>query len=78
MEIRVEHSGDSLNDVCNALEAGTSGAYHCCVNPLNNKMRCEQTVLLNSLAGAGLNILTNNGVSCDRRAQTGVSNACSD
>ena len=74
MEVRVEHSGDSLNDICNALESGTSGAYQCCVNPLNNKMRCEIPAI-----AATLNILTNNGNSnCDRLAQTGVSNPCSD
>ena len=80
MEERVEHSGDSLNDVCNAVEAGTSGAYHCCVNALNNKMRCEQTFLLNSAVGSAFNIDTGTDGVCDRRA-TGtppVSNACSD
>ena len=78
MEERVEHSGDSLNDVCNALESSTNGNYHCCVNPLNNKMRCELTFLLNSAAGAALNIDTSQNGVCDRRAQTGTTNACSD
>ena len=76
LEIRVEHSGDSLNDICNALESATSAStqYQCCVNPLNNKMRCEIPAI-----AASLNIDTNNGNDvCDRNAQTGTSNACSD
>lgn len=84
METRVENTGDSLNDFCDALElASPTGAtrFDCCVNALNNKMRCELTTLLNMASGmATFNIDPSTMGACDRRASgaTPVTNSCSD
>ena len=85
MEQRVEDTGDSFDNICNALEqAGpTTGGtrLECCVNALNNKMRCNQKAFLDlSAVMTSLNIDTSTNGVCDRRASgtPAVTNACSD
>ena len=80
VESRVENTANSFNDICDQLEGGTGGsAIHCCVNGLNNKIRCEQKAFLElPTIKPVLNIDTSVDGVCDRRAVTGTSNACSD
>ena len=80
VESRVENTANSFNDICDQLEGGTgASAIHCCVNGLNNKIRCEQKAFLElPTIKPVLNIDTSVDGVCDRRAVTGTSNACSD
>ena len=83
VETRVDNTANSFNDICDNIEGGSgNSAVHCCVNALNNKIRCErQSILNNPVIQAVLNIDTSNGIgTCDRRASgtPPVTNACSD
>ena len=82
VESRVDNTANSFNDICDKLESGSGNtAIHCCVNGLNNKIRCEQKSFLDlPLIKAILNIDTNTDGVCDRRASgtPPVANACSD
>ena len=72
----------SFDDICDNLESGTGAtSIQCCVNGLNNKIRCEQKGFLDlPSVQATLNIDTSVTGTCDRRASgtPAVANACSD
>ena len=82
VELRVDKAANSFDDICDNLESGSGNtAIHCCVNGLNNKIRCEQKAFLDlPLIQAKLNIDTSTDGVCDRRAFgiPPVANACSD
>ena len=80
MEKKVTNTGNSLNDICDNLERGTGAtSVQCCVNALNNKLRCEQKAFLDlPVIQTSLNIDTSQTGVCDRRAISGTANVCSD